>query len=129
MLTLSHQPIQRITRYELLFKDLCKVTPSCDDPVSHAVTGEVLSQLAETCRNVNEARSNPEKIRLLESSWLLQNRLYLQDKVSKAHPKPWNNVDHGRFLAPGSFSDSVDFVFVVLCSLLIGREMQLLDVT
>ena len=30
------KPIQRIPRYELLFAELCKLTPVCDDPDTHA---------------------------------------------------------------------------------------------
>ncbi|KAI4792244.1 hypothetical protein E4T44_12833, partial [Aureobasidium sp. EXF-8845] len=75
------KPIQRITRYELLFKDLCRVTPSCDDPVSHAVLDDVLYRLGETCRNVDDAKDNPDKLRLMENSRLLQDRLYFPEKL------------------------------------------------
>ncbi|KAI4794339.1 hypothetical protein E4T45_12400, partial [Aureobasidium sp. EXF-8846] len=77
------KPIQRITRYELLFKDLCRVTPSCDDPVSHAVLDDVLYRLGETCRNVDDAKDNPDKLRLMENSRLLQDRLYFSDKIPR----------------------------------------------
>ncbi|KAI4722642.1 hypothetical protein E4T48_01118 [Aureobasidium sp. EXF-10727] len=75
------KPIQRITRYELLFKDLCRVTPSCDDPTSHAVLDDVLYRLGETCRNVDDAKDNPDKLRLMENSRLLQDRLCFSDKI------------------------------------------------
>lgn len=84
------QPIQRITRYELLFKDLCRLTPSCDDPTSHAVLDDVLYRLGETCRNVDESRDNPDKLRLMENSWILQDRLCFSDKVSIS--------SHGKFV-------------------------------
>ncbi|KAI4803463.1 hypothetical protein E4T45_11094, partial [Aureobasidium sp. EXF-8846] len=77
------KPIQRITRYELLFKDLCRVTPSCDDPVSHAVLDDVLYRLGETCRNVDDAKDNPDKLRLMENSRLLQDRLYFPEKIPR----------------------------------------------
>ncbi|KAK6003152.1 hypothetical protein QM012_000997 [Aureobasidium pullulans] len=77
------KPIQRITRYELLFKDLCRVTPSCDDPSSHAVLDDVLYRLGEMCRNVDDAKDNPDKLRLMENSRLLQDRLCFSDKVPR----------------------------------------------
>ncbi|KAG9863830.1 hypothetical protein KCU63_g5182, partial [Aureobasidium melanogenum] len=77
------KPIQRITRYELLFKDLCRVTPSCDDPTSHAVLDDVLYRLGETCRNVDDAKDNPDKLRLMENSRLLQERLCFSDKIPR----------------------------------------------
>ncbi|THZ16224.1 hypothetical protein D6C91_06450 [Aureobasidium pullulans] len=77
------KPIQRITRYELLFKDLCRLTPSCDDPNSHAVLDDVLYRLGETCRNVDESRDNPDKLRLMENSWILQDRLCFSDKLPR----------------------------------------------
>lgn len=83
-LTIISQPIQRITRYELLFKDLCRVTPSCDDPTSHAILDDVLYRLGETCRNVDDAKDNPDKLRLMENSRLLQERLCFADKVRNA---------------------------------------------
>jgi len=78
------QPIQRITRYELLFKDLCRLTPSCDDPTSHAVLDDMLFAIAQTCQNVNEARDNPERLRLLENQRHLHDRLVFQDKVGRS---------------------------------------------
>lgn len=77
------KPIQRITRYELLFKDLCRLTPSCDDPISHAVLDDMLFAIAQTCQNVNEARDNPERLRLLENQRHLHERLIFQDKITR----------------------------------------------
>lgn len=77
------KPIQRITRYELLLKDLCRLTPSCDDPESHAVFENVLCLLSETCRNVNEAKDDPEALRLMEISHTLQDRLHLPLQVDQ----------------------------------------------
>ncbi|KAL1302767.1 hypothetical protein AAFC00_003114 [Neodothiora populina] len=76
------KPIQRITRYELLFRDLCRYTPSCDDPNAHHMLEEALDQISATCRSVNEAKDNPERMRVLENSWLLHERLHFSDRVS-----------------------------------------------
>ncbi|KAK4964134.1 hypothetical protein LTR66_012460 [Elasticomyces elasticus] len=75
------KPIQRVTRYELLFKDLCRLTPVVDEPQSHATLEGVLARISETCRNINQAKDNPERMRLLEASWLLQDRLSFSDQV------------------------------------------------
>ncbi|KAI5254041.1 hypothetical protein E4T42_02522 [Aureobasidium subglaciale] len=77
------KPIQRITRYELLFKELCRLTPSCDDPTSHAVLDDVLYRLGETCRNVDDSKDNPDRLRLMENSWILQDRLCFSDKIPR----------------------------------------------
>lgn len=114
------QPIQRITRYELLFKDLCRLTPSCDDPISHAVLDDVLYRLGQTCRNVDEAKDDPEKLRVLENSWLLQDRLHFSDKVS-AHSRPCCScTDFSSFHVLRCFNVLGVFLFAVLCTSRIG---------
>ena len=97
--TLKHiQPIQRITRYEMLFKDLCTLTPSCDDPTSHAVLDDVLFAISQTCYNVNEARDSPEKLRLLENQRLLRERLSFDGWVRLVLRRLWTLTNYDRSL-------------------------------
>ncbi len=75
------QPIQRICKYPLFFADLCKQTPACDDPVVHAELEKVLSQLQETAEEINYAMDNPQTRQLIETTWLLQDRLAFRNEV------------------------------------------------
>ncbi|KAK6428775.1 hypothetical protein LTR95_015080 [Oleoguttula sp. CCFEE 5521] len=79
------KPIQRLPRYELLFSDLAKLTPACDDPETHASLQDLLIQLNATCQDMNAARdSNPTRLRKLETTWLLGDRLMFSDQVPKS---------------------------------------------
>lgn len=80
----TQQPIQRITRYELLFKELCKYTPSSDDPVARAALEDVLNAIRQTCQHVNEIRKYPERLRIFEIERILQERLVFEAKVGPA---------------------------------------------
>lgn len=42
---------------------------------------DVLCRLNETCQGINQAKDNPEKMRKLETSWRLQDRLAFSDQV------------------------------------------------
>ncbi|KAF4553491.1 Hypothetical protein D9617_7g032190 [Elsinoe fawcettii] len=75
------KPIQRITRYELLFKDLCSLTPCGDDPVSHSTIDDALFLISQTCHDLNEASGNLEKLRALDSHRSLQQRLLFEKKA------------------------------------------------
>jgi len=123
----STQPIQRITRYELLFRDLSKYTPSCDDPSSHAILDDVLYQLSETCHNVNEAKDSPEKLRLMENSWLLHDRLHFQDKVSVIKLQAWTITKQYRCLVRRYFKALAAWSFAVLSSPHIEAEVKSRD--
>ncbi|KAE9988827.1 hypothetical protein EG328_007431 [Venturia inaequalis] len=68
-------PIQRICKYPLFFQDLAKHTPACDDPVAHAELQKVLFRLQETANEINTARDNPLVRKLIETTWILQDRL------------------------------------------------------
>ncbi|KAF2668519.1 hypothetical protein BT63DRAFT_456161 [Microthyrium microscopicum] len=69
------KPIQRICKYPLFFNDLCKYTPACDDPVTHAELQKLLSKLQGLVEEINQASSNPSIRKQIEISWLLQSRL------------------------------------------------------
>lgn len=78
------QPIQRIPRYELLFNDLCRLTPVYDDPDAHAAVEELCSQLCKVCQRVNEAKENPSRVRLLEATCLVTSRLTFSGQVTRS---------------------------------------------
>jgi len=123
------QPIQRITRYELLFKDLCRATPSCDDPISHAVLDDVLYRLGETCRNVDDAKDNPDKLRLMENSRLLQERLCFPDKVRNAPVLASHITDRLRFHVNFFSSVSADCPSAALSISPTATRPSLMDAT
>ncbi|KAK4503551.1 hypothetical protein PRZ48_004466 [Zasmidium cellare] len=78
------KPIQRLPRYELLFNDLSKLTPVYDDPDSHATIEELRVQLSEICQRTNEAKENPTKLRTLETTCLIGDRLSFSGQVPKS---------------------------------------------
>ncbi|KAF2234128.1 Dbl homology domain-containing protein, partial [Viridothelium virens] len=71
-----------ICKYPLLFADLCKQTPVYDDPNSHAEIDKVLFRLRETAREINKATDDPEKRKLIEKTWQLQDRLLFDHQPS-----------------------------------------------
>jgi hypothetical protein len=79
------QPIQRLPRYELLFSDLARLTPICDDLEAYTLLTGLLAQLHQTCQSMNAAKDNPLRTRRLETAWLLSDRLtFAQNQVPKA---------------------------------------------
>ena len=77
-LTLSDllsKPIQRICKYPLFFRELCKQTPACDDPVTHDELQKIVFRLEETIDEINKAKDNPSTRRLIETTWRLQDRV------------------------------------------------------
>jgi len=77
-LTLSDllsKPIQRICKYPLFFRELCKQTPACDDPVTHDELQKIVFRLEETIDEINKAKDNPSTRRLIETTWRLQDRI------------------------------------------------------
>lgn len=79
------KPIQRVCKYPLLFDDLCRHTPVCDDPEAHAELEKALFRLQETIREVNKAKDDPQARKLIEITWQLQDRLaFPEQKISKA---------------------------------------------
>lgn len=78
------KPIQRLPRYELLFGDLCKLTPVCDDPNCHAAVERLLHELHRACRRVNEAKDDHANVRTLNTTWLLGERLTFSGQVPRS---------------------------------------------
>ncbi|KAF2150768.1 hypothetical protein K461DRAFT_323144 [Myriangium duriaei CBS 260.36] len=91
------KPVQRITRYELLFKDLCTLTPSCDDPSSHAVLDDALFVISQTCHDLNEASGSAERLKVLDSQRRLEQKLHFDMK-----PVDFTFHDFGRLLLCGA---------------------------
>ncbi|KAI9705989.1 MAG: hypothetical protein M1836_005395 [Candelina mexicana] len=77
------KPIQRVCKYPLLFADLYKHTPVCDCPESHAELEKVLHRLRETAREINKATDDPAARVKIERTWLLQDRLIVQDQPTQ----------------------------------------------
>ncbi|KAK5171316.1 uncharacterized protein LTR77_004460 [Saxophila tyrrhenica] len=77
------KPIQRLPRYELIFSDLCKLTPVCDNPVSNASLQELLVQLNEACQRLNAAKDNPERAQMLQSTCLIGDRLTFSNQLPR----------------------------------------------
>lgn len=71
-------------KYPLLFGDLCRHTPVYDDPEAHAELEKALFRLQETIREVNKAKDDPRTRRLIEITWLLQDRMVFQEQVFAA---------------------------------------------
>jgi hypothetical protein len=67
-----------------LFNDLSKLTPVCDDLEAHALIQDLLSELNTTCQNMNQAKDNPIRTRMLETTWLLGDRLNFSDQVHQS---------------------------------------------
>jgi hypothetical protein len=65
----------------LFFQDLCKHTPACDDPVAHTELQKILFKLQETAEEINTARDNPKVRQLIETTWVLQDRLVFKNAV------------------------------------------------
>ncbi|WPH04829.1 Hypothetical protein R9X50_00772600 [Acrodontium crateriforme] len=78
------KPIQRLPRYELLFNDICKFTPVCDGPDSHAAIEELLTRLHHACECMNLAKDSPERARNLETTWRVGDRLTFSSQVPRS---------------------------------------------
>jgi hypothetical protein len=75
------KPIQRVTKYPLLFDDLLRHTPVADCPNAHAAVDSTLESLRGVVQVVNEAANNSEAQAQIQRRWSLQSRLNYQ-KVS-----------------------------------------------
>ncbi|EXJ66304.1 uncharacterized protein A1O5_10456 [Cladophialophora psammophila CBS 110553] len=75
------KPIQRMTKYPLLFDDLLKQTPVADCPSAHSDLEAILTCLRELVQTVNKATDNHETRSQIQRRWSLQTRL-IYDKVS-----------------------------------------------
>jgi hypothetical protein len=63
---------------------LCKLTPVCDDLEAHALIQDLLLQLNTTCHNMNMAKDNPIRTRMMKTTWLLGDRLTFSDQVPRS---------------------------------------------
>lgn len=69
------KPIQRMTKYPLLFDDLLKQTPVADCPAAHTDVESTLQSLREVVQTVNRATDNLETRNQIQRRWSLQARL------------------------------------------------------
>ncbi|EXJ91089.1 hypothetical protein A1O1_04196 [Capronia coronata CBS 617.96] len=69
------KPIQRVTKYPLLFDDLLKQTPVADCPSAHTEVEATLQCLREVVQTVNHATDNRETRTQVQRRWSLQSRL------------------------------------------------------
>ncbi|KAK7608615.1 hypothetical protein IWX49DRAFT_507925 [Phyllosticta citricarpa] len=80
-LMIKASPIQRTSKYPLFFADLMKHTPVADDPVAHAELEKVHFRLKDANQEINNAKDDPLRRKLIETTWLLQDRLvFAQDQ-------------------------------------------------
>ncbi|KAK3072897.1 hypothetical protein LTR53_006000 [Teratosphaeriaceae sp. CCFEE 6253] len=77
------KPIQRLPRYVLLLGDLHKLTPICDGPNAHEALSPVIRKLEAVCENVNQNRRSLDQKRLLESTWLISERLSFHNQLPR----------------------------------------------
>lgn len=75
------KPIQRVTKYPLLFDDLLRQTPVADCPSAHTEVAETLKSLRGLVQSVNQATNNHETRAQVQRRWSLQARL-MYNKVS-----------------------------------------------
>ncbi|KAF2758619.1 hypothetical protein EJ05DRAFT_500138 [Pseudovirgaria hyperparasitica] len=68
------KPVQRVTKLCLMLETLSKQTPVYDDPESHAELEKALFRMRETNREIDRATNNPAARKLMEISWILQDR-------------------------------------------------------
>lgn len=69
------KPIQRMTKYPLLFDDLLRHTPVADCPSSHAELEAILLCLREVVQTINKATDNCDTRNQIQRRWSLQTRL------------------------------------------------------
>ncbi|KAF2139956.1 uncharacterized protein K452DRAFT_320046 [Aplosporella prunicola CBS 121167] len=79
------KPIQRPAKYPLFFSDLLKHTPVADDPVAHAELEKVYYRLKDAIQEINNAKDDPVTRRLIETTWLLQDRLVFSTEQILPH--------------------------------------------
>ncbi|KAK4937598.1 hypothetical protein LTR10_021816 [Elasticomyces elasticus] len=69
------KPIQRVTKYPLLFDDLLKQTPVSDCPNAHIEISETLKCLRGIVQSANKATNSHETRVQVQRRWSLQSRL------------------------------------------------------
>jgi hypothetical protein len=78
------KPVQRLLKYPLIFENLCKQTPACDDPESHAEIEKVYFRTLEIAAEINKATDDNKTKRSIETTWLLQDRLVYENQVANS---------------------------------------------
>ncbi|KAK6387624.1 hypothetical protein LTS17_000893 [Exophiala oligosperma] len=84
------KPIQRVTKYPLLFDDLLKHTPVADCPITHIEVEDTLKYLKALVQSVNQATDNHETRAQVQRRWALQSKL--------SYGKVLMGPEHFRFL-------------------------------
>ncbi|KAI6779074.1 uncharacterized protein J7T54_008292 [Emericellopsis cladophorae] len=69
------KPVQRVTKYPLLFDQLARSTTAADCPNSHMEVDTALFRLQEATLALNRNTNDPNVRAVLEKTWLLQDRL------------------------------------------------------
>jgi hypothetical protein len=77
-------PIQRLTKYPLLFADLHQSTPVIDCPVSYAEMGLTFEHLRKLAREANHVTDDHVARERIQKCWLLQDRLAPNDETLQA---------------------------------------------
>ena len=74
-------PVQKVTKYPLLFADLHKSTPVIDCPDAQSGVDSTLQQFRELVKEINQAKDDPTIREKVRKRWLLQDRLEFVDAV------------------------------------------------
>lgn len=72
-----------MSKYPLIFERLCKQTPVIDDPEAHSDLEKALFRLKEANSEINRATNDPETRKLIEATWILQDRLHFEEQVGQ----------------------------------------------
>jgi hypothetical protein len=75
------KPVQRVTRYPLLFSDLLNQTPVIDCPQSCSDVEKVLYRLRETVDEINKATNDDYAHERIQRSWKLQDLIVFPSTV------------------------------------------------
>ncbi|KAJ9500190.1 hypothetical protein H2202_004581 [Exophiala xenobiotica] len=87
------KPIQRVTKYPLLFDDLLRQTPVADCPTAHSQVEETLKCLRRVVQSVNQATDNQETRAQVQRRWSVQSRLtYGTISMSPEHFRLLGNI-------------------------------------
>ena len=85
-------PVQKVTKYPLLFADLHKSTPVIDCPDAQSEVDLTLQQFRELVGEINQAKDDPIIRDKVRKRWLLQDRLTLADEVLS--PSQFRSLGH-----------------------------------
>lgn len=88
------KPVQRVTRYPLLFSELLRQTPVIDCPESHVEIERVYIRLRETTTAINQATDDPRMKLTIEKTWLLQDRVIFPGQTDSASKNAIRSLGH-----------------------------------